>query len=106
LTERTQGSNEPEPPNEPDREMHERIPARHESPPHATGSGLGRRRGRRPADRALAAPSAVTGLLVLLAKGVVLGLSIAAPIGPMALLTLRTTLAHGLGYGGSWVTTV
>jgi threonine/homoserine/homoserine lactone efflux protein len=31
----------------------------------------------------------------LFAKGVVLGLSIAAPVGPMALLCLRTTLAHG-----------
>ena len=35
------------------------------------------------------------GLAVLFAKGIVLGLSIAAPVGPMALLCLRTTLAHG-----------
>ena len=37
----------------------------------------------------------MSALVLLFAKGVVLGLSIAAPIGPMALLTLRTTLAHG-----------
>jgi threonine/homoserine/homoserine lactone efflux protein len=37
----------------------------------------------------------VSGLLLLFAKGAVLGLSIAAPVGPMALLCLRTTLAHG-----------
>ena len=36
-----------------------------------------------------------SGLPVLFAKGVVLGLSIAAPVGPMALLCLRTTLTHG-----------
>ena len=35
------------------------------------------------------------GLPVLFAKGMVLGLSIAAPVGPMALLCLRTTLTHG-----------
>lgn len=34
-------------------------------------------------------------LSVLFAKGVVLGLSVAAPVGPMALLCLRTTLTHG-----------
>lgn len=33
------------------------------------------------------------------AKGIVLGLSIAAPIGPMALLCLRATLAHGFWAG-------
>lgn len=38
----------------------------------------------------------MSALPVLFGKGVVLGLSIAAPIGPMALLCLRTTLAHGL----------
>jgi putative LysE/RhtB family amino acid efflux pump len=37
----------------------------------------------------------VSSLSLLFAKGAVLGLSIAAPIGPMALLCLRTTLAHG-----------
>jgi len=37
----------------------------------------------------------VSGLALLFAKGAVLGLSIAAPVGPMALLCLRTTLAHG-----------
>ena len=36
-----------------------------------------------------------SGLPVLFAKGVLLGLSIAAPVGPMALLCLRTTLTHG-----------
>jgi threonine/homoserine/homoserine lactone efflux protein len=35
------------------------------------------------------------GLPLLFAKGMLLGLSIAAPVGPMALLCLRTTLAHG-----------
>jgi putative LysE/RhtB family amino acid efflux pump len=37
----------------------------------------------------------MSGLGLLFAKGAVLGLSIAAPVGPMALLCLRTTLAHG-----------
>jgi putative LysE/RhtB family amino acid efflux pump len=35
----------------------------------------------------------------LFLKGAVLGLSIAAPVGPMALLCLRTTLAHGFRAG-------
>ena len=39
------------------------------------------------------------GLWLLFGKGLLLGLSIAAPIGPMALLCLRTTLAHGLAPG-------
>jgi putative LysE/RhtB family amino acid efflux pump len=39
--------------------------------------------------------TAVSGLPLLFLKGMVLGLSIAAPVGPMALLCLRTTLAHG-----------
>ena len=34
-------------------------------------------------------------LPVLFAKGLVLGVSVAAPVGPMALLCLRTTLTHG-----------
>jgi threonine/homoserine/homoserine lactone efflux protein len=37
----------------------------------------------------------MSALPLLFGKGVVLGLSIAAPIGPMALLCLRTTLTHG-----------
>jgi putative LysE/RhtB family amino acid efflux pump len=37
----------------------------------------------------------MSGAALLFGKGVVLGLSIAAPVGPMALLCLRTTLAHG-----------
>lgn len=37
----------------------------------------------------------MSGLPLLFLKGMILGLSIAAPIGPMALLCLRTTLAHG-----------
>jgi putative LysE/RhtB family amino acid efflux pump len=42
----------------------------------------------------------LTGPGWLFAKGVVLGLSIAAPVGPMALLCLRTTLlAHGFAPG-------
>lgn len=41
----------------------------------------------------------MSGLLLLFGKGVLLGLSIAAPVGPMALICLRTTLAHGLGPG-------
>lgn len=36
---------------------------------------------------------------LLFAKGVVLGLSIAAPVGPMAIYCLRTTLAHGFATG-------
>ena len=40
-----------------------------------------------------------SGLWLLFGKGLLLGLSIAAPIGPMALLCLRTTLAHGLAPG-------
>ncbi|MFL5333366.1 MAG: LysE family translocator [Geminicoccaceae bacterium] len=39
------------------------------------------------------------GLWLLFGKGLLLGLSIAAPIGPMALLCLRTTLAHGFAPG-------
>ena len=39
------------------------------------------------------------GLGLLFAKGALLGLSIAAPVGPMALLCLRTTLARGFGVG-------
>ena len=35
------------------------------------------------------------GIGLLFGKGLVLGLSIAAPVGPMALLCLRTTLAYG-----------
>jgi putative LysE/RhtB family amino acid efflux pump len=35
------------------------------------------------------------GLSLLFSKAVLLGLSVAAPVGPMALLCLRTTLAHG-----------
>ncbi len=35
------------------------------------------------------------GVAMLFAKGVLLGLSVAAPVGPMALLCLRTTLAYG-----------
>jgi putative LysE/RhtB family amino acid efflux pump len=35
------------------------------------------------------------GLALLFAKGLLLGLSVAAPVGPMALLCLRTTLARG-----------
>lgn len=43
---------------------------------------------------------ATTGdLALLLAKGALLGLSVAAPVGPMALLCFRATLAHGLGTG-------
>ena len=38
-------------------------------------------------------------MALLFGKGVLLGLSIAAPIGPMALLCLRTTLAHGFMSG-------
>lgn len=41
----------------------------------------------------------MTGLGLLFAKGALLGLSIAAPVGPMALLCLRTTLARGFGVG-------
>lgn len=37
----------------------------------------------------------MNGTGLLFAKGLLLGLSIAAPVGPMALLCLRTTLAHG-----------
>ena len=37
----------------------------------------------------------MSGTGLLFAKGMLLGLSIAAPVGPMALLCLRTTLAHG-----------
>lgn len=37
----------------------------------------------------------MSGTGLLFAKGLLLGLSIAAPVGPMALLCLRTTLAHG-----------
>ena len=33
--------------------------------------------------------------LLLFVKGLVLGVSVAAPVGPMALLCLRTTLTHG-----------
>jgi putative LysE/RhtB family amino acid efflux pump len=36
---------------------------------------------------------------LLFAKGALLGLSIAAPVGPMALLCLRTTLARGFRVG-------
>ena len=36
---------------------------------------------------------------VLFGKGAVLGLSIAAPVGPMALLCFRTTLARGFRVG-------
>src|SRR3954462_14570997 len=50
---------------------------------------------RRVRDRAQHRPVPTEALLLLFAKGIVLGLSIAAPIGPMALLCLRTTLAHG-----------
>lgn len=35
------------------------------------------------------------GVAMLFAKGLVLGLAVAAPVGPMALLCLRTTLAYG-----------
>lgn len=34
-----------------------------------------------------------------LPRGVVIGLSVAAPVGPMALLCIRRTLAHGRGIG-------
>lgn len=39
------------------------------------------------------------GIGLLFGKGLVLGLSIAAPVGPMALLCLRTTLAYGFAPG-------
>ena len=39
------------------------------------------------------------GIGLLFGKGLILGLSIAAPVGPMALLCLRTTLAYGFAPG-------
>ena len=39
------------------------------------------------------------GLLLLFVKGGVLGLSLAASVGPMSLICLRTTLAHGFAVG-------
>ena len=39
------------------------------------------------------------GVALLFVKAVLLGLSVAAPVGPMALLCLRTTLAHGFAPG-------
>src|SRR4051812_9423068 len=37
--------------------------------------------------------------LGFLARGIVVGLTIAAPMGPISLLTIRRTLAHGRSYG-------
>jgi threonine/homoserine/homoserine lactone efflux protein len=37
--------------------------------------------------------------LVLLARSIVLGFTVAAAVGPIALLTIRRTLAHGRTYG-------
>jgi threonine/homoserine/homoserine lactone efflux protein len=37
--------------------------------------------------------------LVLLARSIVLGFTVAAAVGPIALLTIRRTLAHGRAYG-------
>ena len=37
--------------------------------------------------------------LTFLIRGIAVGFTVAAPVGPMSLLTIRRTLAHGRGYG-------
>lgn len=41
----------------------------------------------------------MSGLAVLLGQGFLLGLAIAAPVGPLAFLCMRASLAHGFGAG-------